>query len=316
MSDLISVIVPIFNTENYLPRCINSLISQTYTNIEIILIDDGSTDSSLDICNRYALIDDRIKLFVKTNSGVSDTRNFGLENMNGKYFLFVDSDDYIHREHIKTLYSSIVQYNADMCISSYKKVFDTETCNEDLISESRLCDKKDVIVDMIINKGYGWECIAKLFSRDVLGTLRFDLSERIGEDFAFSYKAVHSCKTIVVNSMKGYYYFVRKNSATKSGYTSSYDNLLDTANNFNFFITHNYPSIIWLSSFFYIHSCIEILGRLYRLDFRNFGKEKRFEYILKKHAITVLKTGIVPIKFKIKLLLILISKNIYLKLTE
>ncbi|MBV6547489.1 glycosyltransferase family 2 protein, partial [Ursidibacter maritimus] len=259
MSDLISVIVPIFNTANFLPRCLNSLISQTYSNLEIILIDDGSSDSSVDICNQYARKDNRIKLFKKVNSGVSDTRNLGLENMNGKYFLFVDSDDYIHKDHIKILHSDIIRYNADMCISSYKKVSDNEMLDEILKFESRLYNKIDVMVNMITNKGYGWECVAKLFSRDVLGTLRFDSSERIGEDFVFSYKAVHNCKNIVINSMKSYYYIIRESSATKSGYTPSYDNLLDTANKFKIFIIDNYPNLIWLSSFFYIHSCIEIL---------------------------------------------------------
>ncbi|MBV6524955.1 glycosyltransferase family 2 protein, partial [Ursidibacter maritimus] len=145
MSDLISVIVPIFNTANFLPRCLNSFISQTYSNLEIILIDDGSSDSSVDICNQYARKDNRIKLFKKVNSGVSDTRNLGLENMNGKYFLFVDSDDYIHKDHIKILHSDIIRYNADMCISSYKKVSDNEMLDEILKFESRLYNKIDVM---------------------------------------------------------------------------------------------------------------------------------------------------------------------------
>ena len=100
----ISIIVPIYNVEKYLERCINSLINQTYKNIEIILVNDGSTDNSLIICEKYKNIDSRIILVNKENGGLSDARNVGIDNSSGNYITFIDSDDYIDDDYVYTLY--------------------------------------------------------------------------------------------------------------------------------------------------------------------------------------------------------------------
>ena len=105
MSELVSVIIPMYNVEDYIENCLNSIISQTYRNIEIILVNDGSSDNTLYICERYAKDDDRIKIFSQRNKGVSSARNLALNNIKGKYFLFVDSDDFIGKDHISNLYN-------------------------------------------------------------------------------------------------------------------------------------------------------------------------------------------------------------------
>ena len=116
MKELISIIVPVYNVEKYLNRCIDSLISQTYQNIEIILVDDGSTDSSSEIVDGYLKKDNRIKVFHKDNGGLSDARNKGIEISKGKYLSFVDSDDYVTNTYIETLYNTIIEYEADISI--------------------------------------------------------------------------------------------------------------------------------------------------------------------------------------------------------
>ena len=105
--DKISIIVPIYNVEKYLRDCIESIINQTYTNIEIILVNDGSTDSSLEICKEYAEKNDKIKIVNKKNGGLSDARNYGLEHATGKYIMFVDSDDYLALNSCEVLYNAI-----------------------------------------------------------------------------------------------------------------------------------------------------------------------------------------------------------------
>ena len=100
---LISVIVPVYNVEKYLPQCLDSIKNQTYTNLEIILVDDGSTDSSESICEDYAKSDSRIKLYHKENGGLSDARNYGIERASGQYFTFIDSDDYITKDYVSYL---------------------------------------------------------------------------------------------------------------------------------------------------------------------------------------------------------------------
>ena len=112
--DLISIVVPIYNVEKYLEKCINSIIIQTYKNIEIILVNDGSTDSSGKICDIYLKIDKRIKVVHKKNGGLSDARNVGIENAKGKYIAFIDSDDFLDSDFIEILYNLIIEYNADV----------------------------------------------------------------------------------------------------------------------------------------------------------------------------------------------------------
>ena len=114
MMDLISVIVPVYNTEKYLDRCIQSILAQTYSNIELLLIDDGSTDSSGAICDRYAGQDSRVRVFHKPNGGVSSARNMGLDNARGEWIIFCDSDDWIDAEMYEHMYNAAIQNKVDM----------------------------------------------------------------------------------------------------------------------------------------------------------------------------------------------------------
>ena len=112
--ELISVIVPVYNAEKYLQKCLDSILEQTYQNLEIIIINDGSTDNSGQICQEYEKQDDRIIYIEKENSGVSDTRNAGLDRMTGTYVTFVDSDDWVEPNYIKFLYEKVIDHKADM----------------------------------------------------------------------------------------------------------------------------------------------------------------------------------------------------------
>lgn len=116
---LVSVIVPIYDVEKWLPRCLDSILAQTFTNFELILVDDGSPDNSLQICKEYKKKDKRIKVFVKKNGGLSDARNFGIKHAHGKYLIFVDSDDFVDKEYISKLYSSIIENHAQIAMCGY-----------------------------------------------------------------------------------------------------------------------------------------------------------------------------------------------------
>ena len=119
MTEKITVIVPVYNVENYLEKCLDSLINQTYKNIEIIVINDGSTDNQGEICQEYAQKDNRIVYIEKENGGLSDARNVGLDKMTGSYVTFIDSDDWIEQDYIETLYKKIVEYQADIAVGNY-----------------------------------------------------------------------------------------------------------------------------------------------------------------------------------------------------
>ena len=131
---LISIIIPVFNMEDKLNKCIQSVINQTYDNLEIILVNDGSKDNSLKICENYKNIDNRIKLISINNNGVSNARNIGIKNATGKYIGFVDSDDYIDNDMFETLYNNIKDNNADLSIIGYQ----IETIDNKVIKNTNL----------------------------------------------------------------------------------------------------------------------------------------------------------------------------------
>lgn len=125
LNDLISVIVPVYNVEKYLRQCLNSINSQSYSNIEVIMVDDGSTDSSGSICDEYQRKYDNFSVIHKKNEGLGKARNTGLEYMKGNYVTFVDSDDYIEKEYIENLYRHCIEYHVDMCKGGFKRVIDS-----------------------------------------------------------------------------------------------------------------------------------------------------------------------------------------------
>ncbi|HEO8648038.1 TPA: glycosyltransferase family 2 protein [Streptococcus agalactiae] len=123
---LISIIIPIYNVEKFLEECIDSVLNQTYKNIEILLVDDGSTDNSGIICDNYSLKDKRIRVFHKNNGGLSDARNFGVVNAEGRYISFIDSDDYIDKNYIRKMYYCLSNHKVDMVICNYLSVYNND----------------------------------------------------------------------------------------------------------------------------------------------------------------------------------------------
>lgn len=144
MKDLVSVVIPIYNVEKYLRKCIETVIDQTYTNIEIILVNDGSTDNSLQICNQFKEKDKRIKVINKKNGGLSDARNVGIKNAQGKYICFIDSDDFISEKYIEELHNLIVENKAQIAVCGFENV------NE----FGKSISKKEIISQVISGKKY------------------------------------------------------------------------------------------------------------------------------------------------------------------
>lgn len=209
MKDLISIILPVYNAELYVKSAVESLQNQTYSNIEIIIIDDGSTDSSYDICKTYES-DSRIRLFHKKNEGLSATRQFGIDKVNGKYFTTIDADDYVAPKYIEAMYAMVSKTGADICVSSkYYDVYETgKTVLVGITAEKEIIaiDKnklKNHLTDLSnqLQLSDSW---SKLYSSDFVkkSGVRFDLSKGYrGNDLAFNYKLVlHSPKYCIIDT--------------------------------------------------------------------------------------------------------------------
>ena len=173
MEKLISVIIPVYNVELYLRRCVDSVINQTYKLLEIILVDDGSTDSSGKICEEYSKTDNRIKVIHKTNGGLSDARNAGIEICKGDYITFVDSDDWIDPDLVKHLYDIIVKFNADISIGMYKKVYDNfinDKCIKEFYNVYEYAGTK-ALEELYVHRSFGVHACGKLYKRNLFDTL-------------------------------------------------------------------------------------------------------------------------------------------------
>ena len=127
--ELISIIVPVYNVKDYLKKCVDSILKQSYNNIEVILVDDGSTDGSSIICDELKAMDSRVLVIHKENGGLSDARNCGVKEAKGKYVCFVDSDDFVDKDFVKILYTNIVDKSCDIAICRYEKFFDYDKIN-------------------------------------------------------------------------------------------------------------------------------------------------------------------------------------------
>ena len=215
---LISVIVPVYKVEQYLERCVDSIINQTYKNIEVILVDDGSPDNCGNICDRYALQDERIRVIHKENGGLSDARNAGLAIARGEYIAFVDSDDWIESNYLLRMYETIIETQSDICECGILKTTGEEVHrkNNDMVPVVyRTAEAlKRLICDNTFHQ-YVWN---KLYHRNVVGDIRFPKG-KINEDEFWTYQVFGNAKRIVKIPDVLYYYFQRPNSIMGTTYS-------------------------------------------------------------------------------------------------
>lgn len=210
MNDLISVIVPIYKTELYLRKCVDSLINQTYTNLEIILVDDGSPDGCPQICDEYAAKDSRIKVIHKENGGVSKARNSALDIATGKYFGFIDSDDWAEPKMFEVLYDVLSLSNADISIISYTT---NDTVNDDEPPcEVQILSPLEARIEMHKGNKFGGYMTTKLVKRELFEGIRFPENITICEDLALSGSLFERCQTVAYTPYKGYHYIQHETS--------------------------------------------------------------------------------------------------------
>lgn len=194
---LVSIIIPVYNAQEYLDDCIKSVLGQTYKNFEVILIDDGSLDKSLKICNGYSEWDNRIIVIYKENGGVSSARNMGLDVAKGEYVLFVDADDYIDEDYIE----SHINFDADIVVSSTEK--------------SGAYLKSEILKNEGEFVGFGGP-VCKLYKRKVIGSTRFREEIKIGEDIIFNLEILKKTENIYYITYDGYHIRYNPNSLTRS----------------------------------------------------------------------------------------------------
>lgn len=214
MKELVSIIVPIYNVDKYLEECIESLKNQTYKNLEIILINDGSIDNSEQICRYVAEKDNRIIFINKKNGGAASAKNEGLKVAKGDYITFVDSDDFIEPDMIEYMVNTIKKYDSDIVQCSFTNLYkNTEKFKQDTIVEQKISSKD--FLELFLTKWDSSLFWNKLFKREVIKNVFFKEGRCIDDEF-FTYKCVLNSKSIVTSNKIVYNYRMRKSGVMKS----------------------------------------------------------------------------------------------------
>lgn len=229
---MVSVIIPIYNAEDYIEKCLNSIINQDYRSLEILVINDGSNDGSLEICKRIALHDERIQIISTENCGVSRARNKGLSLASGQYICFIDADDYVDKDYIKKYVDVINQTKADVVAGGIIEEHSDRTIlkkNQNLVLDNIAC--KNLVHSLLDNrtddlKSYDPQILGfltgKIYRRDKIKNINFPENIPIREDAIFNAKVFLNIKKLVLSDVTGYHYVINDKSATGK-YRSNYN---------------------------------------------------------------------------------------------
>lgn len=259
-SPKISVVVPVYNVEPYLKRCIDSLRNQTYSNMDIILVDDGSPDNCPAICDQYALENENIIALHKQNGGLSSSRNYGVNHSENEWFVFVDSDDYVEPEYVESLVKLKNQFDAEMVVTR------TVRENEDgsgrpahQAFESYLADKKTALYEVYSGANVGWAAYGKLFPKWVLQKHPFP--DGYYEDCACMYKIIEEFDRIAIGDFdRNYHYIQRAGSILNAKLNEKHLHIFDIANEFESFIREYHPDMDILIVHLYRRAITQLLN--------------------------------------------------------
>lgn len=219
MSELVSIIIPVYNLEKYILNCLNSIAAQTYKNLEVICIDDGSVDGSADIIRNFAASDDRIKYFYQENAGVSAARNRGLDMAAGEYIMFVDGDDYLHHQATEILLNCIRKTDAEMVCAHFKITSDLHEKSKEIGDyEYHRADLPEIFKEKY-GSVIGKSSCAKLIKKDFAKREKFPVGISNGEDGYYIILLLNNNPKVYIIDCQLYYYYTRVNSAVTSFFT-------------------------------------------------------------------------------------------------
>lgn len=289
---IITVVLPVYNVEKYLEKCVDSIVNQTFKDIEILLINDGSTDSSGNLCDRFAARDNRIKVYHRDNAGPSATRNFGIDLATGEYICFVDSDDFLDPTALEYMYNTITHHNADMVMCGF--YFDIER-NGDIVysspvnTESRIISSREEFLDVLIevkSKHLIDSCCNKLYRLSSIKNSKVKMPEgELYEDTEFNFKLLPFLEKIIISDKCFYHYLQRDLSITKSFQplkieylTARYNTIYEYISSFNSIR----KDLVEFNNYYYVKSVFSCLIDLFFPSSNFATKKSRKQFISDK----------------------------------
>lgn len=263
---MVSVIVPVYNVERYLPSCIESVLRQTYSDWELLLVDDGSTDRSGRICDEYAEQNSRIRVFHKENGGVSSARNLALDQMRGDFCIMLDSDDLIHPSLLEDTLQIIQDTQTDAVIYGYEKVDE----HFSLEQYERVCEchsveilsRSEVVTEILSGRRFRMLACNKLYKTALWGGIRYPIGRKYGDDTSVTYQLMSRCEKVALTTMKYYFYRDRPNSALHTNISEQNLQLFDTYSEMLSFFQENNPKFCNLAAYAYAIRLFDFFARL------------------------------------------------------
>lgn len=256
----ISVVVPVYNVEKYLNKCVTSIINQTHDNLEIILVDDGSTDKSGKLCEDLKAMDHRIKVIHKINGGLSSARNVGLDIVTGDYVGFIDSDDWVEPDFFQILKQGIDEYKADIAVVHFEKVRDFSKIAYMTSTQQKWTSftKHSAMKTLFNSNLIGYSAVNKLYHTELFNDIRFP-EGMLMEDKATTYKLIHKVDFVVVNTSKKYHYFLREDSIIRRKFNRKNFDSFKIHEEIIDFMDSNYPNLSNLIRAKYVYTAIRML---------------------------------------------------------
>lgn len=311
--DLVSIIVPIYNVEKYIQKCIDSILEQTYNNIEVILVDDGSLDTSGALCDQYISKDPRIKVYHKTNGGLSDARNYGLKFASGKYVLFIDGDDFLDESMVLTLYNLIK--NTDTRISACSLIYEYE-CenvpdNYSYSNSSQVLSSTDFFLLMLdFNKRLRMGVWNKMYDISLFKDVKFPVG-RLYEDVGTMFKLIFQVDAVSFIDIPLYHYLKRVGAITSRKYDrKELDRYVMTSSMINY-VTNKYPEILGNAIIYKLVNCdLSIINSMVNTKTYDKRMVKLLTLDFKKYFHLLMKSNLDIVK-KIQIILFLIDFKLY-----
>ncbi len=313
INDLISVIVPVYNVEKYLERCIKSILMQTYRNFELILVDDGSPDNSGKICDEYAIKDNRVKVIHKENTGVSDSRNVGIIQSIGEYITFVDSDDYISENMLQKMYNDLNRNDADMVIIGRNIV--NENNNSIMFQKNnkfKVLDSEQALKELMIEKDFNGVSWGKLYKKKLFDKYKFCVNTKIAEDLELLYKIISICNKIVLDTEEGLYFWNnRSDSVTKSQYNDNWKKEIEITKEIIQFYDTKYHKIKRYAVQRYVRIGIKCMYKC--IDINNIDETENILEDIKPYIFSFLFSMNEKMHHKISIMLATVNIKLFLK---
>lgn len=311
MEPLISVIVPIYKVERYLKKCIDSIINQTYKNLEIILVDDGSPDSCPKICDEYEKKDSRIKVIHKQNGGLSDARNAGIDVAKGDYIAFVDSDDYIEQDMYEMLYTILKKYNADISISSRYIVNEDGKRFAYTSKDSNILDMdaKEALRRIFSFKDFDMSSCDKLYNIRLFKDIRYPCG-KLNEDYYVIPQLFHKSKKIVYIPIPLYNYLQRQGSITK-GKEVKLD-IIDASKFLFEFYNKNYKELLYVADTILAFAYVSVVNNhIINGKKMNNDLKQEAKTVVRQKLVSVLKNENITVTKKLQIFLLAINTELY-----